>query len=99
MNSKYFHMFAKKRCKHCTKAKKLLEERKLAYVITHMDKAPTALDELKQQCSWKTVPIIFEILGEQEIFIGGCTDLEGYLNGETQEKEGRGEGTDNVVEG
>ena len=99
MNSLYFHMFAKKRCKYCTKAKKLLDERNLAYVVTHMDKAPEALKELKEHCSWKTVPIIFEVLGEQQSLVGGFTDLEVYLNGETQEKEGRGEGTDNVVEG
>jgi len=95
----YFHMFAKKRCKYCTKAKKLLDERNLAYVITHMDKAPEALKELKEHCSWKTVPIIFEVLGEQQSLVGGFTDLEVYLNGEAKEKEGRGEGTDNVVEG
>lgn len=99
MNSLYFHMFAKKRCKYCTKAKKLLDERNLAYVITHMDKAPEALKELKEHCSWKTVPIIFEVLGEQQSLVGGFTDLEVYLNGETQEKEGRGEGTDNIAEG
>ena len=64
-----------------------------------MDKAPDALKELKARCNWKTVPIIYEVLGEQQLLVGGFTDLEGYLNGETQEKEGRGEGTDNVVEG
>jgi len=90
-------MFVKKRCKHCTGAKKLLEERDLAHVITHMDGAPEALDELKEMCQWKTVPIIFEITGNQEMFVGGYTDLEEYLNGEEKE-EGRGEGTDNITE-
>ena len=98
MNSKYFHMFTKKRCKHCTKAKKLLEERDLPHVVTQMDKAPHALDELKEMCQWKTVPIIFEVVGEHEAFIGGCTDLEDYLNGTTEEEEGRCEGTDNIKE-
>ena len=99
MSSMYFHMFVKKRCKYCTKAKKLLEEKKIAHAITYMDEAPEALEELKELCKWKTVPIIFEILGEQESFVGGYTDLEQYLDGTTEEKkEGRGEGTDNIVE-
>jgi len=99
MNSMYFHMFAKKRCKYCTKAKSLLEERKLAHVVTHMDKAPEVLEELKERCKWETVPIIFEVLGGSEAFIGGYTDLEEYLNGAKKEKKGRGEETDNLEEG
>ena len=92
-------MFVKKRCKYCTKAKNLLDDRNFAYVTTHMDKAPEVLGDLKKQCNWKTVPIIFEVLGDQESFVGGYTDLEEYLDGTTEEeKEGRGEGTDNIVE-
>jgi len=93
--SMYFHLFVKRRCKFCVKAQKLLNERGIAYVITTMDKAPSVLEELKEQCQWKTVPIIFEITGSQETLVGGYTDLEEYLNG-TPEEKGRGEGTDNT---
>ena len=93
----YFHIFAKKRCKYCSKATKLLEEKDLSYVITYCDKAPEALDEMKTLCEWKTVPLVFEIVGAEDSFIGGCAELEGYLDG-SQEEEGRGEGTDDISE-
>ena len=89
----YFHIFAKRRCKYCTKAVKLLESKKIEYAVTYLDKAPDALQSLKATCEWKTVPIIFEVIGAKQGFIGGFTDLERYLNGEKEEK-GRGEGTD-----
>jgi len=95
--SAYFHVFSKKRCKFCTSAKKLLEEKDLPHVITYVDKAPEALNELKDRCQWETVPIIFEILSEKEFFVGGYTDLEEYLNGtEKDEEAGIGEGVDPI---
>ena len=99
MNSTYFHVFIKEECKYCIKAKNLLEERELAHVVTNMDKAPEALEELKEQCSWKTIPIIFEVLGEQETFVGGYTDLEEYLNGASEGEKSCGEETNNIEEG
>ena len=65
---------------------------------TRMTK-PKITAYLKEQCGWKTVPIIFEVLGSEEAFVGGYTDLEDYLNGSSKEKEGCGEETDNIVEG
>ncbi len=91
----YFHIFAKKRCKFCSKATKLLEEKKLPYIITYCDKAPYALESLKELCKWKTVPLVFEVIEQdRDDFIGGYVDLEEYLNG--KEEEGRGEGTDSL---
>ena len=97
MGAMYFHVFSKKRCKFCVSTKKLLEEKKLPHVITYVDSAPQALDELKERCQWETVPIIFEILGDKEAFVGGYTDLEEYLNGEEEKDEaGIGEGVDPI---
>ena len=93
----YFHVFAKKRCKFCTQTTKLLEAKKLPYVIAYCDKAPQELSALKETCEWKTVPIVFEVIGQADTFIGGYTELEEYLDG-TQEEEGRGEGTDHISE-
>jgi len=91
----YFHVFGKRRCKFCAQATKLLEQKELSYVLAYCDKAPQALDELKDNCQWKTIPIIFEVVGQSENFIGGYTELEEYLSG-TRKEEGRGEGTDNI---
>ena len=94
----YFHLFAKKRCKYCTRASKLLDSKKLAYVISYMDKAPEALKELQQGCNWETVPVVLQIHGAAAgaSLIGGYTELEEYLDGSTTKKEGFGEGMDVV---
>tara|TARA_R110001583_G_scaffold99959_3_gene245545 strand:+ start:1010 stop:1291 length:282 start_codon:yes stop_codon:yes gene_type:complete len=92
MSDSYFHVFAKKRCKHCSGAVKLLNEQKKEYTVTYCDKAPTALKNLKSTCEWQTVPIIFEMSEHTEVFIGGFTELKRRFD-ETN-KKGRGEGTD-----
>jgi len=92
----YFHVFGKKRCKYCTKAVKLLQSKKLDYVVSYLDHAPASLNELKRGVDWKTVPIVLEVLNDTSVFVGGFTELEKYLDGSYEKKEeGRGEGTDN----
>jgi glutaredoxin len=84
MDANYFHVFAKKRCKHCKGAIDLLKDKSLDHVITYCDSAPTALKNLKSHCQWQTVPIIFEVAGENENFIGGFTELKEHFNGEEE---------------
>lgn len=77
MSNSYFHVFAKRRCKYCSGAVKLLNEKKTEYTITYCDKAPSALKNLKSVCEWQTVPIIFEMSESgDETFIGGFTELK-----------------------
>lgn len=90
MSNTYFHVFAKKRCKFCSNTVKLLNEQGKEYTVTYCDKAPTALKNLKSVCEWQTVPIIFEMSGDAELFIGGFTELKKYFD----KPKGRGEGTD-----
>jgi len=91
----YYQVFGKRRCKFCTKAAKLLESKKIEYVITYFDKAPNVLKDLKYNLEWETVPMVLEVSGPRSTFLGGYTELEEYLNGsKTEEKPGRGEGVD-----
>ena len=90
----YFHIFGKKRCKYCTKAVKLLNSKKIDYVISYLEKAPKALDELKSTVKWETVPIVMEVVDNKSLFIGGYTELEAHLNEGSKKKTSRGEGTD-----
>jgi glutaredoxin len=92
VSDNYFHVFAKKRCKFCSGAVKLLNEKKKEYTVTYCDKAPTALKNLKSTCEWDTVPIIFEMSGDTEFFIGGFKELKSYFS--KKNSKGRGEGTD-----
>ena len=93
MTTGYFHIFGKKRCKFCITATKLLESKKLEYVVSYLEKAPGVLKTLQENNGQKTVPLIFEVIDNMPIFIGGSVELEGYLD-EAKEEEGRGEGTD-----
>lgn len=93
----YFHVFGTKRCKFCTKATKLLKKKDMKHVVSYLDDCPEVLDELKSSVEWKTVPIILEVLDDKSVFIGGYTELEGYINGSTEKKEkNRGEGTESL---
>jgi glutaredoxin len=95
MYKMYYQIFGKKRCKFCTKATKLLDAKKIQYVMTYLDNAPDVLAELKNNLEWKTVPIVLEVAGNQSTFLGGYTELEEYLNGTKKgKKAGRGENTD-----
>ncbi len=85
----YYHLFTKNRCPHCKEAVKVLKENKLEHVVSSMDKAPGALEKLKETAGHTTVPIIFKVNDENQYsFIGGCDDLKGSLeNGDTEESE------------
>ncbi len=45
-----------------------------------LDGNPLHLTEVKRRYSWDTVPLILEVGGGSEKFIGGYTDLVEYLN-------------------
>ena len=38
------------------------------------------MQEVKSKHKWQTVPMVFEVTGGQEKFIGGYTDLREYLD-------------------
>tara|TARA_R100000008_G_scaffold77514_1_gene57979 strand:+ start:158 stop:448 length:291 start_codon:yes stop_codon:yes gene_type:complete len=77
---KHYLLWTKDHCPWCKKAIDLLRQRELSHTVFAMDDKPEQLIEAKQNFGWKTVPIVYTIAsnGETEL-IGGCTDLEGYL--------------------
>ena len=91
MTHSYFHIYGKQRCKHCTKAKKLLKDKSVEFIWSDMTRAKPTLEVLKGWTTWETVPLVFHILGEKQYFVGGCTELESYLHGEEVEEVEAGE--------
>ena len=91
----YYHLFTKNRCPHCKEAVSVLKENKLEHVVSSMDKAPGALEKLKESAGHHTVPIIFKVNDENQYsFIGGCDDLKGSLQSDnSEEKEAQTEET------
>lgn len=64
-------MYSTEYCPYCTKARQLLETKKLAYTDIRIDQHPEMRDEMIAKSNRKTVPQIF-INGRS---IGGCDDL------------------------
>ena len=67
------------------KGKKLLEQRGHTHIAMELGWDHSTLARLKEEMSWKTMPMIFELQGRDQKFIGGFTDLVEYLGGENSE--------------
>ena len=89
MNS-YFHVYSKQRCNFCSKAKKMLKDAGDEFMVTDMTKAKSALEILKGWTSWDTVPIVFHVQGDKQFFVGGCEELEQYLERNSDEETTEG---------
>ena len=76
----YYHMFVKSRCSFCKEAKDILKKEGVEHVISSMDNASMALNQLKEKTNHRTVPIIFQVVDNQYNFIGGCQELKESLN-------------------
>ena len=82
-DDKHYILWVRSHCPWCTKAVDALSENALSYTVFDLDEKPEILSEVKDNLTWKTVPIILEIKenGETKL-IGGFTDLEQYLKEE-----------------
>tara|TARA_R110000824_G_scaffold148920_7_gene318926 strand:- start:3525 stop:3785 length:261 start_codon:yes stop_codon:yes gene_type:complete len=77
---KTYKIFSKKSCPYCAAAIQLCEEKGVSYQRVSLDASPHLLTEVKRKYSWDTVPLILELGGDNEKFIGGYTDLVEYFN-------------------
>ena len=78
-----FLVFTGRFCGYCTAAKRLLTQKNLPFIEVSFDEQPSELrDEVVEATMHRTVPVIFDIRGENRIFIGGFDELSKYpLNG------------------
>lgn len=77
---KTYKIFSKKSCPYCVAAIQLCEEKGVVYQRVSLDGNPHLLTEVRKKYSWDTVPLILEVGGGIEKFIGGYTDLVEYFN-------------------
>lgn len=80
-----FYLYSNSECSFCMKAKKLLEQRGYTHIAMELGWDHPTLARLKEEMGWKTIPMIFELQGRDQKFIGGFTDLVEYLGGENSE--------------
>ena len=74
-----YYLYTTAECGFCQRAKELLTEKKLKFVVMELNREHPTLMRLKQEMDWGTVPMIFQIEGRDHKFLGGYTDLLNYL--------------------
>ncbi|MGA0330850.1 MAG: glutaredoxin family protein [Candidatus Poseidoniaceae archaeon] len=74
-----FLIFTGRFCGYCTAAKRLLTQKQLPFVEISFDQNPPELrDEVVEATMHRTVPVIFDVRGEDRIFVGGFDELSKY---------------------
>ena len=66
-------------CPYCFKAKRYLDGRKLSWTEVNVQKDRQLRMEFVAMTGHRTVPVIFDLRGDEPIFVGGSDNLEDYL--------------------
>ncbi|MDE0869935.1 MAG: hypothetical protein OSA21_06445 [Candidatus Poseidoniaceae archaeon] len=66
-------------CGYCTAAKRLLDRKELSFTEFNFDEVPDLRQKIVEATGHRTVPVIFDIKGEQPVYIGGYDQLQPYL--------------------
>ena len=66
-------------CPYCFKAKRMLDGQRLSWTDVNVQKDPALRNEVVAMTGHRTVPVIFDIRGDEPIFVGGSDHLESYL--------------------
>ena len=74
-----FLMFSQTVCYYCTRAKNVLDAKGLTYTEVNFDHEEDLRWEVVDATGHRTVPVCFDVRGEQPIFIGGSDHLMDYL--------------------
>jgi glutaredoxin 3 len=66
-------------CGYCTAAMRFLDNNKISFTEYNFDEVPNLRQQIVEATGHRTVPVIFDIKGEQPVFIGGYDQLQPYL--------------------
>jgi glutaredoxin 3 len=75
----FFTLYILTDCPYCKRAVSLLDEKNLPFIIVVMDKNPEFLEKVKQDMNHPTVPIVVQQTQLGVRVIGGCDNLEDFL--------------------
>ena len=79
----YYQIFGRETCSWCCEACAVLQSKNLNFMFCEMGKSPDLIAHHKEKFNMKTVPIIVKINpDEEDVLIGGYTDLIKYLENE-----------------
>ena len=66
-------------CPYCFKAKRILDGQRLSWTDVNVENDRELRMEFVAMTGHRTVPVIFDIRGDEPIFVGGSDNLEVYL--------------------
>ena len=66
-------------CPYCFKAKRYLDGRKLSWTEVNVQNDRQLRMEFVALTGHRTVPVVFDIRGDEPVFVGGSDHLEEYL--------------------
>ena len=67
-------------CGYCNAAKRLLESKKLSFTEYNFDKHSGLRQEIVAATGHRTVPVIFDLRGDNVTYVGGFDETNSYLN-------------------
>jgi glutaredoxin len=77
---RHFILWTKNGCPYCDEATAILLESDHTFTVFEMSSNLDQLEKVQNQHHWSTVPLIVEQCSNGDrSFIGGCSDLERYL--------------------
>ncbi len=75
-----FLMYTGNFCGYCEAAKRLFKNKNLSFTEFNFDQHSGLRQEVVAATGHRTVPVIFDIRGENVMFIGGFDETNKYLN-------------------
>ncbi len=74
-----FLFFSQTVCPYCTLATRTLEAHGLSYTEVNLDRHEGLREAVVAETKYRTVPILFDLRGEEPVFVGGSDHLLDYL--------------------
>jgi len=74
-----FLVFTQTICPYCTRAFRTLDSKGLTYSEVNLDNFEGLRKEVVIETGHRTVPVVFDMRGEEPIFVGGSDNLLEYL--------------------
>ena len=74
-----FLFFSQTICPYCTRAERTLEAHGLTYTEVNLDLYDGLREQVVVETRHRTVPVLFDLRGDEPIFVGGSDHLLEYL--------------------
>ncbi len=74
-----FLVFTQTICPYCTRAFRTLDSKGLTYTEVNLDQFDGLRKEVVNETGHRTVPVVFDMRGEEPYFVGGSDHLIEYF--------------------